>query len=65
MFDTVHMSHDSPYLAHQGQCVPPAVAQQYPHDPCLLHHGGPSPLTECSHVCVGKLKGEEERERGT
>ena len=56
------MSYDSPYLPHQGQCLPPAVCQQYPHVPGLLHHGGPSPLTECSHVhvcifvCVGRKK---------
>ena len=58
------MSHDSPYLAHQGQCVPPAVGQQHPHVPGLLHHGGPSPLTKCSHVCVCVSKCGEQREGG-
>ena len=46
------VSYDLPYLAHQGQCLPPAVCQQHPHIPGLLHHGGPSPLTKCSHVYV-------------
>ena len=43
----------SHYLPRQGQCLLPAVCQQHPHVPGLLHHGGPSPLTECSHMyCV-------------
>ena len=56
------LSYDSPYQPHQGQCLLPAVAQQHPHVPGLLHHGEPSPLTECSHVyvcifvCVGRKK---------
>ena len=58
------MSHDSPYLAHQGQCVPPAVGQQHPHVPGLLHHGGPSPLTKCSHVCVCVCPNVENRGKG-
>ena len=60
------MSYDSPYLPHQGQCLPPAVCQQYPHVPGLLHHGGPSLLTECSHMyCVHLCKCEQgEKEAG-
>ena len=46
-----------PPLAGLGQCLPPAVAQQYLHDHLLLQHGGQSP-TECNHVSKGS------RERG-
>ena len=58
------MSYDSPYLPRQGQCLPPAVAQQHPHVPGLLHHGGLSPLTECSHVYVWAGRKEEGGENG-
>lgn len=59
------MSYDSPYLPRQGQCLPPAVCQQHPHVPGLLHHGGPSPLTECSHVyvCICVCVNREKRRR--
>ena len=37
------------YLAGLGQCLPPAVAQQYPHVDTILQYGGQSP-PECNHV---------------
>ena len=37
------------YLAGLGQCLPPAVAQQYPHVDPILQHEGQSP-PECNHV---------------
>ena len=37
------------YLAGLGQCLPPAVAQLYPHADPILQYGGQSP-PECNHV---------------
>ena len=37
------------YLGGLGQCLPPAVAQQYPHVDPILQYEGQSP-PECNHV---------------
>ena len=42
----------SPSVAGLGQHWPPAVGQQCPHVPCLLHSGGQSIPTECCVVCL-------------
>ena len=42
----------SPSLAGLGQHWPPAVAQQYPRVPLVLHSGGQSPPTECTVLCA-------------
>ena len=47
----------SPSLGGLGQHWPPAIAQQYPHDPLVLQSGGQSPLTECIVVCVVCMSG--------
>ena len=39
-----------PPLAGLGQCLPPAVVQQYPHVDPILQHGGQFSPSECNHV---------------
>ena len=59
----------SPSLPGLDQHWPPAVAQQYPHVPCLLQGEGQSPLTECIVLCacgwgVGDVRGKVRRGKG-
>ena len=51
-------------MAGLGQHVPPAVGQQCPHVPCLLHSGGQSPPTECLLWEMGEVRGKVRRGKG-